>query len=127
MIRWIPVIVEIALVVYCLIDCIQTASPRIRNLPRWAWIMLILFIPFVGAIAWLVAGRPLRGMPTTTAQAGPVGPDDDPVFLDELRRETEQRKRLENWEDDLKRREDEFGKGDVFPGDGAGEQPPNSN
>nr|WP_269328979.1 PLD nuclease N-terminal domain-containing protein [Kineosporia babensis] len=44
--------------IFCLIECIQTDSDRVRNLPKVGWILLILFFPIVGGIAWLVAGRP---------------------------------------------------------------------
>lgn len=47
-----------ALWVSCLVDAIGAPADRIRNLPKVGWILLILFFPFVGSIAWLVAGRP---------------------------------------------------------------------
>ncbi len=47
-----------ALWVFCLVDAIGAPADRIRNLPKVGWILLILFFPFVGSIAWLVAGRP---------------------------------------------------------------------
>ena len=51
-------IVVFALWVFCLVDAIGAQSGRIRNLPKVAWILLILFFPLIGSIAWLVAGRP---------------------------------------------------------------------
>jgi len=75
-IRFLPVLLEIALLIFCLIDCIQTDTAQVRNLPKWAWILLILFFPLIGGIAWLVAGRPSRastGNPVpwrSTATAG---------------------------------------------------------
>jgi hypothetical protein len=47
-----------ALWVFCLVDAIGAPADRIRNLPKVGWILLILFFPFIGSIAWLVAGRP---------------------------------------------------------------------
>lgn len=61
MIRVLPAVLEFALVVFCLVDCVQTDRDRVRNLPKVAWILLILLVPLVGGIAWLVAGRPGRG------------------------------------------------------------------
>ncbi|MBF0688951.1 MAG: PLDc N-terminal domain-containing protein [Cellulomonas sp.] len=58
MLRFLPVIVEIALLVFCLIDCIQSDSDRVRNLSKGWWLVLIVVLPLVGGIAWLVAGRP---------------------------------------------------------------------
>jgi hypothetical protein len=76
-------IVEIGLLVYCLIDCLQTDSLLVRNLPKLAWVALIVLVPVAGSIAWLVAGRPLRQPPRP---AGTIAPDDDPDFLRGLRR-----------------------------------------
>ena len=75
MIRFVPVLIEVGLLVYCLIDCVQTDSAQVRNLPKGWWIVLIIVMPLVGGIAWLVAGRPRRsaGRPVpwrTTATAG---------------------------------------------------------
>jgi len=56
--RFLPVIVEIALLVFCLIDAIQSEPDRVRNLSKGWWIVLIVVLPIAGGIAWLVAGRP---------------------------------------------------------------------
>ena len=109
MLRVLPALIELGLLVYALIDCIQTPEASVRNLPRWGWLILILLIPYVGPIAWLFAGRPLRsgaaqrggpwpsggpgasgsgrgyGSPGGAAGGRPsgpaLGPDDDPDFL----------------------------------------------
>ena len=73
-------------------------------LPKLVWLLVILVIPVLGAVAWLVFGRPaitggdggsggggLRGRiprpeprgPSGYA-AGPIAPDDDPDFLRKL-------------------------------------------
>lgn len=69
--RILPVLLEIGLVIYCLIDCLQASSRDIRTLPKWAWILLILLLPVVGAVAWLIAGRPHRGRHGRT-RSGPI-------------------------------------------------------
>ena len=63
MIRVLPAVLELALLVFCLIDCVQSEPGRVRNLARGWWIVLIVVIPLVGGIAWLVAGRPLPDGP----------------------------------------------------------------
>lgn len=45
--------------VFCLIHVITTDESLCRNLPKIGWILLVVFLPLVGSIAWLVAGRPL--------------------------------------------------------------------
>jgi hypothetical protein len=145
MIRLLPALLEIGLLVYCLIDCIQSDSERVRNLPKLVWVLLIVLLPLVGGIAWLVAGRPARSTPGRTSWPStrtsgfpeqgrpgraPLGPDDDPDFLRQLRDVDDEHERtLKQWEDDLRRREqhlrddDDGGTGGA-PDDGTGTPPP---
>jgi hypothetical protein len=44
--------------VFCLVDAITTDESLCRNLPKIGWILLVVFLPLVGSIAWLLAGRP---------------------------------------------------------------------
>jgi hypothetical protein len=60
MIEFLPGLIEVVLLIFCLIDCILTDPAQVRNLPKIAWIILIIIIPLVGGIVWLVAGRPQR-------------------------------------------------------------------
>jgi hypothetical protein len=124
-IRFLPVVVELFLLVFCLIDCIQTPEHEVRNLPKLLWLAIVIVLPLVGGIAWLVAGRPQRargsqvpwpstrtaGFPEYERPGRPLAPDDDPAFLAEMRRgSSEQEELLRRWEEDLKRRERELGK-----------------
>ncbi len=85
----------IALVVYCLVDVIQHPDPEPHRLPRWAWILIILFFPLIGAGAWLmlkfIAAGQQQPRRTETYMAAP---DDDPEYLVWLR-EQERRRRME--------------------------------
>lgn len=47
-----------ALWVYCLVSVISTPEGAVRNLQKTIWLLIVLFFPFIGSIAWLVAGRP---------------------------------------------------------------------
>jgi hypothetical protein len=60
MLRLLLFLVPIVLCVYCLIEAISSRDDEVRHLGKVWWILLILFFPFVGSIAWLAAGRPLR-------------------------------------------------------------------
>ncbi|MCW6007635.1 PLD nuclease N-terminal domain-containing protein [Micromonospora sp. CPCC 205371] len=51
-------VVQIALAVIALISCLSAEESEIRALPRLAWVLIILFFPLVGSIAWFLAGRP---------------------------------------------------------------------
>ena len=112
-------IVVFALWVFCLVDAIGTPSDRVRNLPKVAWILLILFFPFIGSIAWLVAGRPDSTRARRSAyereqpqfpeydrpgRAAAVDPDKDAEFLRQIRERADaQRKQY----DEQRRRERE--------------------
>jgi hypothetical protein len=104
------------LCVLALIDCLSTDEGDIRNLGKVYWVLIILFFPTIGSIAWFAAGRPVRparrgqiwqqgsGFPEYQRPRGPRGPDDDPEFLaSRMRREDEEM--LSRWEADLRRRE----------------------
>jgi hypothetical protein len=125
----------LALLVYCLIDCIQTDSAVVRNLPKPFWLVLIVLLPLVGGIGWLLAGRPenaaartgssrppFRGPGSTSAlPPAPLGPDDDPDFLRQMRSiDDEHQRTLEQWERDLRDRERRLRGGeDEPPADGT--------
>ncbi|MCE1174369.1 MAG: PLD nuclease N-terminal domain-containing protein [Propionibacteriales bacterium] len=125
MARVVFAVIEIALLVFCLIDAVQTPDSAMRNLPKWAWIVLIIILPVVGPVAWLIAGRPHKTQNSapwpSTRTAGfpeyerprraPRAPDDDPEFLATLKKSnSEHEDLLKQWEADLKRREDELRK-----------------
>jgi Phospholipase_D-nuclease N-terminal len=78
----------LALTIYAVVDCIQTDDGRVNYLPKIAWVVLIVLVPWVGPIAWLVVGRqrsfpPGRWNPKRPV-SGPRGPEDDPDFLRNL-------------------------------------------
>lgn len=102
MARALLAVLSVGLTIFALADCLQTAEGKVRGLPRWAWIVLIVLIPWIGPITWLVVGKD-RSDPTGPGRRrppprqGPSAPDDDPEFLrrldEEIRRERRQRER----------------------------------
>lgn len=104
-------VVTFALWVFCLVDAIGAQPARVRNLPKVAWLLLILFFPLVGSVAWLVAGRPDDGQARRSqherevpefpeydrpGRAAAVDPAKDDEFLRQVRERAEaQRKAYE--------------------------------
>ena len=99
-------LVGLALLVFCLVDAIGARASSVRNLPKAIWIVLILFFPFVGSIAWLVAGRPAparrsayeREQPRfpeydRPGRAAAVDPEKDEEFLRQVRERAEQQRK----------------------------------
>ena len=98
--------------VYCIIDVITTPNEACRNLPKLAWLLIVILLSDVGSIAWLVAGKPWAGMQTnrmpykgSTGRPGAyveadrprravaTNPDDDEEFLAGLRMRAEEQRR----------------------------------
>lgn len=108
------IVVAIIIVVWALVEVIQADAAQIRRLPKWAWMILVIVpAPPAGAIAWFIFGRPKAGSDAPRAAGGGLSipgrtryvarpaPDDDPDFLRRLNDESEQRKMLRRFEDDL--------------------------
>jgi hypothetical protein len=88
---------------FCLLEAITADPAQIRNLPKLAWVFLIVILVDLGAIAWLIAGRPttsVRSLPykgnagvppeyDRPGRAAATNPDDDAAFLAQLRARAE--------------------------------------
>lgn len=89
-------LVLLALWIFCLIDVIVTAEEDCRNLPKGLWILIVLFLPEIGSILWLLAGRPQTvTRPGGLPYKGDTGgyPDDDEEFLRRCRKRAEEQRR----------------------------------
>jgi Phospholipase_D-nuclease N-terminal len=47
-----------ALWIYCIVDVITTPPTRVRNLPKLVWLFVVVLLFDVGALIWLLGGRP---------------------------------------------------------------------
>ena len=104
--------------IFCLVDAITTPENQVRNLPKLAWLFIILLFLDIGAIAWLVAGRSWTKVPAnrTVGRATPdafgrtgrapaagrvaTNPDDDEEFLASLRKRADEQRRRAAGEQD---------------------------
>jgi hypothetical protein len=104
--------------VYALLDVLTSDEARVRNLPKWAWFVVVLLFGevLVGPLLWFVAGRPQGaarpgGLPykgnTGTfpeydrpGRAVAQNPDDDEAFLRGLRERAEEQRRRAAERDD---------------------------
>ena len=71
--------------IWALLDCIATDSSLCRNLPKPMWIILVLILPDIGALVWLLLGRPEKadwrpGSTDYSAPRRPVGLEDSPRY-----------------------------------------------
>lgn len=104
----VPVIV--AMGVAAVADVLMSRDDEVRVLPKFAWLVVALFVPVLGPVAWMFKGRPSAGR----AQAGGSGqrpgptqfpeydrpgraraasPDDDAEFLRKVRERAEEQRR----------------------------------
>lgn len=100
-------LIVFALWVFSLVDVISSDEGAIRHLPKLWWLLIVLFFPFVGSVAWLVAGRPAggqrrsrheRAMPQypeydRPGRAAATSADQDDEFLRQVRERAEEQRR----------------------------------
>ncbi len=100
-------LVMLGLWIFCIIDVITTPPTACRNLPKIAWLLLVLLLPEVGSIVWLIGGRPWdqtrrnQSVPPAPGyreyqrlgRAVPINPDDDEEFLRQCRERAEDQRR----------------------------------
>ncbi|KQQ90859.1 PLDc N-terminal domain-containing protein [Pseudarthrobacter sp. SL88] len=90
--------------VYGLVDVIRTDGRLTRGISKPAWIVVMIILPVLGAILWLLIGRPRAAAPQQQGYRHPTAPDDDPEFLRNLevrRRNEAEAARLKKLKDDL--------------------------
>jgi len=61
-------LVALAVWLYCLLDAVTSDRHAVRRLPKGLWVVVILLTFEIGAVAWLVWGRP------RSVEAGPGRP-----------------------------------------------------
>lgn len=112
-------LVLLALWIYCILDVIATEESLVRNLPKTMWLLIVIFLPDIGSLAWLLLGRPMYAgwRPGDTSRRPTkrvLGPEDRADFPSgPLRppppRPVESRENeLAAWEEQLRRREEEL-------------------
>lgn len=76
-------LLSLILTLYTFVDCAMRDESKIKKLPKWGWLLVILFIGTIGPIAYLVIGR-VRP-PRAKGQSKKIlPPDDDPDFLSSI-------------------------------------------
>ncbi|WP_328359212.1 PLD nuclease N-terminal domain-containing protein [Streptomyces sp. NBC_00445] len=97
MLRYLPLLLVLALWIYAFIDCLNTPEDEVKGLPKLAWVFIILLFGqvLVGPVAWFVAGKVRKTPASGITPFSPgrrtkfVAPDDNPEFLKSLKDEEE--------------------------------------
>ena len=129
MARFAPGLFGVALFIlwiWAVLDVIATDRVLIRNLDKTMWLLLVLFVPTVGAVAWVALGRPANAGFTPGAtysrpshldrEPAPRGPEDDtswssgtsPSTPDGFETTAAKERRLLEWEAELAKRENDI-------------------
>ena len=102
--RVVLAVAVLAIFVYGLVDVIRTDGRLTRGISKPAWIIVMIVLPVLGAILWLLIGRPRGNPPVRQNYSHPTAPDDDPDFLRNLelrRRNQAEAARLKKLKDEL--------------------------
>ena len=83
MVRYLPIIIAVLLMIYCVVEVAQAPTYAVRRMPRWMWAVAVICLPLIGAAGWLALGRPNAETlgKRATPHRRPAAPDDDPDFL----------------------------------------------
>lgn len=77
-------ILSLVLTLFSFIDCARREDTELKRLPKWAWLLIILFFASLGAIAYLIFGRVRGNRGPKPPKRRVLPPDDDPDFLRRL-------------------------------------------
>ena len=119
-------LVLLAIWLYALLDASTADRSQVRHLRKGGWVALVALTFIIGAVLWMLYGRPLeprqkgrrtirqdlpRGRATqawTHRSSSPPPPDDDPDFLARLDKATRHDRRPGQRDPDRRRREAEL-------------------
>lgn len=91
-------LIYLAILVILLIDIIKTDDDAVRGLPKFAWVILVVMLPLIGALVWLAVGRPTADERPRRQHSGAASefPEydhpSDREFLQQLRDRAEQQR-----------------------------------
>jgi hypothetical protein len=81
-------LIDLAFTLYAFVECAMRDESAIKRLPKWAWLLIILFAQSLGAIGYFALGRvgPFKGKGPSQKRPKPriLPPDDDPDFLKKI-------------------------------------------
>lgn len=86
MVRFLPIVIVVLMMIYCVVEVAQSRPDEVRRAPRWLWAASVIAVPLFGSLAWLFFGRPnARSIADAVDERFPIAPDDDQDFLNRLR------------------------------------------
>lgn len=74
----------LVLTLYTFIECARRDESKIKKLPKWGWLLIIVLLQPLGGIAYLIIGRVRGERGPRSPKRRVLPPDDDPDFLRKL-------------------------------------------
>jgi hypothetical protein len=74
------IVAAVVFYVYSLVDCLFADRWKFRVFGKLFWVLVIVVLPIVGGLLWFALGR--RYGSSLPRGDRPLGPDDDPAFMD---------------------------------------------
>jgi hypothetical protein len=81
MIRALLILLPLVLTLFTFVDCAMRDDSQIKKIPKWGWLLVILFLQPIGGIVYLVIGRVRKVRGPKPGKKRILPPDDDPDFL----------------------------------------------
>ena len=60
--------INLALFIASLVDIIRIPDDRVRYLPKMAWIIVVILLPFIGSLLWWIIGREYEQKPVISTR-----------------------------------------------------------
>jgi len=107
MLRLLPPVLVLVRWLFCVVDVITSREDGVRHLAKTWWLLIVLFFPLAGSLAWLIAGRPQPDRPLARRDGAAPGfpeyerrgrfaaedPAKDEEFLRKVRERAEEQRR----------------------------------
>ena len=74
----------LALWIWALVDCISSDAKMVRNLPKFGWLVIVILLLDIGAVLWLLLGRPLNKHWRPTVYGETATPHQEPGVEDRV-------------------------------------------
>jgi len=81
MARALLILLPLAVTLYTFIDFAMRDETLLKKIPKWGWLLVILFLQPLGGIAYLIIGRNRGPKGPKPGKKRILPPDDDPDFL----------------------------------------------
>jgi hypothetical protein len=97
LLRYAFILGMLALWVWCSFDVIRSDGERVHYLHKLVWLVFVVVFSPLGALAWLILGRPepIGSRLIPPPQPSAPAPDDSPEFLRRVDEEIRRRRRAE--------------------------------